>query len=135
MKFIKTMLLIALPLFCNGQTPDFCELLNQTLNNAVFTELFKVDTSYTGTILIVDKYSYLKQCHGIKIYGRNNSFIIDTIMPEAKPLFYNCRGIVKDNDDSEQYFIDISNCANMINLGVYFKFRNGKWEIDHFDSA
>lgn len=137
MKFIAFLLYLIISLSCNGQPPpNSCDLLQQTLNNKEFIKLFKVDTTYSDVILIVDKYKHFKDCMGVVIIGSlYNSYRIDTTVPESNPVYYNCMGVTNDNDDTEQYFLDISNYYEKINVGVYFRKKNGKWVIDHFDSA
>ena len=61
--------------------------------------------------------------------------MVSNAVSESNPIHYYCLGVVNDPDDREQYFINMDNYYAKINVGVYYKRKNGKWAIDHFDSG
>jgi hypothetical protein len=130
---------LAISTFCSAQAPDFCNLLRVALNDTTFMRLIQMDTTSKQQVAIIDANRTFQKCDNIKFSNNHNSFRIITYNPvdstfNFKKRYYNCVGIVNDNDNPTQYKMLIQNYEGRF-VAVYYALKNGQWRIDHFKSG
>ena len=121
--------------YSQNSGPNACDLLQLTLRNEAFIKLFKLDTTHTRKIVIVDRSNYFKECNGITFSNRYNSFVVSLKAKDSNRVHYSTIGFIRNNDDTSKYFTGMVNGYANIFVSVSYAQMGGTWIIDHFDSG